>query len=70
MSTEVTEEAVRRLGCILGGKWRLERVLGSGGMANVYAATHVNNGRTAAINVLHPALAPNAEVRSRFAREG
>src|SRR5258706_1767541 len=70
MSTEMTEEAERRLGCVLGGKWRLECVLGSGGMANVYAATHVNNGRTAAIKVLHPELSRNAEVRSRFAREG
>jgi serine/threonine-protein kinase len=57
-------------GSVVAAKWRLERVLGVGGMATVYAATHVNNGRPAAIKMLHRELAANPEVRRRFAREG
>ena len=58
------------MGAVLERKWRLERILGSGGMATVYAATHCNNGRSAAIKLLHAELAGNAEIRTRFAREG
>ncbi len=39
----------RRIGTVLCGKWRLDCVLGVGGMAEVYAATHLSNGRRAAI---------------------
>src|SRR5512132_715482 len=59
-----------RVGLVLRDKWRLDELLGVGGMAAVYAATHVNNGRRGAIKLLHPELAVNAEVRSRFLREG
>ena len=69
-SSEMAEIAERRVGSTLAGKWRLDRVLGAGGMATVYAATHINNGRVAAIKLLHPELAANTEVRKRFAREG
>jgi serine/threonine-protein kinase len=69
-NAETAEIAERRVGCVLSGKWRLERVLGAGGMATVYAASHVNNGRAAAIKLLHPELAANADMRKRFAREG
>ena len=69
-SSEMTELAEQRVGSTLAGKWRLDRVLGAGGMATVYAATHINNGRVAAIKLLHPELAANTEVRKRFAREG
>jgi serine/threonine-protein kinase len=59
-----------RIGKVLREKWRIDTMLGAGGMAVVYSATHVNNGRRAAIKVLHPSLGNNAEVRTRFLREG
>jgi eukaryotic-like serine/threonine-protein kinase len=59
-----------RVGNVLREKWKLEALLGVGGMAAVYAATHVNNGRRGAIKVLHPELSTNPEVRTRFLREG
>ncbi|MEP7121131.1 MAG: protein kinase [Byssovorax sp.] len=59
-----------RVGLVLRDKWKLESLLGIGGMAAVYAATHTNNGRRGAIKLLHPELSMNAEVRSRFLREG
>jgi serine/threonine-protein kinase len=54
---------------LLRGKWRLERVLGVGGMAVVYAATHRNQARVA-IKMLHPEVALDREVTERFLREG
>ena len=58
-----------RIGSMLRNKWRLDALLGTGGMAAVYAGTH-RNGSRAAIKVLHPELIVNADVRTRFLREG
>lgn len=59
----------RRLGSIIGGKWRVDRVLGTGSMATVYAVTH-RNGVTAALKILHPALCSDPKVCERFLGEG
>jgi eukaryotic-like serine/threonine-protein kinase len=58
-----------RVGTVLKEKWRLDKLLGVGGMAAVYAATH-RNGKRVAIKMLHPEHARNADVRTRFLREG
>ncbi len=65
----VTLQARGRVGTTLRGKWRLDCLLGVGGMAAVYAATH-RNGHRAAVKILHAELALNAEVKTRFLREG
>jgi serine/threonine protein kinase len=57
-----------RVGETLREKWHLDRVLGIGGMAAVYAATH-RNGATAALKVLHPQYAAHPSLRERFLRE-
>jgi serine/threonine protein kinase len=61
--------ARERVGSVLGDKWTIEKLLGVGGMAAVYAARH-RNGARAAIKVLHPEVSRNSEVRERFRREG
>lgn len=61
--------AQQRTGTVLDGKWHLDALLGVGGMAAVYAATH-RNGTRAAIKVLHPELGGFGHVRSRFLKEG
>src|SRR5271170_6443090 len=61
--------AMGRVGQVLNGKWRLDVLLGVGGMAAVYAATH-RNGSRAAVKLLHAELSLNADVRARFLREG
>jgi serine/threonine protein kinase len=66
---EVMVRAEARLGTVLRGKYRLDRVLGIGGMATVYAATH-RNGNEFAIKMLHPELSMRTDIRNRFLREG
>jgi serine/threonine-protein kinase len=73
MSDEAFDEMVRqaqaRVGRVLKDKWTLDQLLGVGGMASVFAATHRNQKRVA-IKMLHPELSFNAAVRQRFLREG
>ena len=61
--------AARRVGTTLGGKYRIERVIGVGGMATVYQAVH-RNGHRVAIKMLHDELSHRDDVRVRFLREG
>ncbi|MEO6419440.1 MAG: protein kinase [Polyangiaceae bacterium] len=63
-------DAKARVGTVLKGKWRLEKLLGLGGSAAVYSASHVNNGKRAAVKVLHGELSAHAELVARFLKEG
>src|SRR4051812_28844940 len=56
-------------GDLIADKYRLERVLGEGGMGTVYAATHVMTGKPVAIKCLHADLNVNEEYPARFLRE-
>jgi serine/threonine protein kinase len=58
-----------REGEVLRGKYRLDKLLGSGGMAQVYKAHNTMAGRTVAIKVLFSALLADAEAVARFMRE-
>jgi serine/threonine-protein kinase len=69
LSEAADKESLERVGSVLSDKWTLERLLGIGGMAAVYAARH-RNGARAAVKVLHPELSRHREVRERFLREG
>ena len=63
MSNEVHE------GQILAGKFRIERVLGQGGMGVVVAATHLQLDERVALKFLLPDALTNPEAVERFARE-
>lgn len=67
--TGIVKLAEARLGRVLRGKWRLDELLGIGGMAAVYSATH-RNGKRVAIKVLRQEAALVADVKARFLREG
>jgi len=62
--------AEARIGRVLSAKYRLDRVLGVGGTATVYAATHLRNANRVAVKVLHRDLSRDASLRARFLREG
>jgi len=59
----------RHLGRTLDGKYRLERLLGRGGMGAVYLATHVGTDRQVAVKLINPQLMDRPESIERFQRE-
>jgi serine/threonine-protein kinase len=62
-------DARARVGTVFNRKYRIERIVGVGGMATVYEGIH-RNGDRVAIKMLHPHLARSGEFRARFLREG
>jgi serine/threonine protein kinase len=69
MGDELTERAEARLGQVINGKYRLDHVLGVGGTAVVFAATH-RIGHRVALKMLHREYSRRDEIRTRFLREG
>jgi len=67
--SDLVQRASSKVGTVLKGKFHLDAVLGVGGMAAVFAATH-RNGKKVAVKVLHPAFAADPELVKRFLREG
>src|SRR4051812_21058263 len=63
------KKAEARIGTMLRDKWRLDSLIGMGGMGAVYRATH-RNGMRGAVKLLHPERAADEAVRKRFLREG
>jgi serine/threonine-protein kinase len=56
-------------GSLLGGKYRIEKLLGEGGMGAVYLAENLDIGRKVAIKVLHANLAKDEQLLVRFRQE-
>ena len=57
-----------RIGSDFGG-YRLDSLIGHGGMSIVYRAHHLQLGRTVALKLLSPELTRDASFRDRFTRE-
>ncbi|HEX5949966.1 MAG TPA: serine/threonine-protein kinase, partial [Actinomycetota bacterium] len=57
-----------RVGTEIAG-YRIDQVIGRGGMSVVYLAEHLRLGRRVALKVLAPQLAENQKFRDRFLRE-
>jgi hypothetical protein len=58
------------IGRVVGQRFRVESVIGSGGMSVVYRATDLSLDRSVAIKMLIPRLAANTTAVSRFQYEG
>ena len=56
-------------GDLLDGKYRIDSLLGEGGMGAVYRATHLGTTRTVAVKVIQPRLSTRPECVERFRRE-
>jgi serine/threonine-protein kinase len=57
------------VGAIVSSRYRVERLLGAGGMGAVYAGEHLTTGRKVALKFVDREFAENELARARFARE-
>src|SRR5262245_7790269 len=57
------------VGMVLGNTYRLEKLLGEGGMGSVYEATHLRVPRKFAVKMLNPDVIGNRQIFERFQRE-
>jgi len=57
------------IGEIIDGRYQLARVVGSGGMATIYAAIDLRLDRQVAVKIMHSHLAQDEQFVSRFIRE-
>ncbi len=58
------------IGGVVADKYRIEALLGEGGMGFVFAALHLQLGHRVALKVLHSSAISDREVTERFLREG
>jgi serine/threonine-protein kinase len=58
-----------QVGRVLGGRYQLSQVIGSGGMGEIYRARRLHIGDTVAVKVLRPDVVENEKSRQRFYRE-
>jgi eukaryotic-like serine/threonine-protein kinase len=63
------DQEVPAAGTLLAGKYRIERMLGQGGMGVVMAATHVTLGKLVALKLMRRELAVDVGATQRFVRE-
>jgi serine/threonine-protein kinase len=68
-ASEAPDALITALRQATGNRYRIIRRVGSGGMADVYAAEHERLGRLLAVKVMHAHLARDDEMRIRFRRE-
>ena len=54
------------VGSILAGKYRVDRVLGAGGMGVVVAATHIGLDQRVALKFVRPEAVESEEAAKRF----
>lgn len=56
-------------GTLVSDRYRIDALLGEGGMGAVYSAEHVHMRKQVAVKVLHPEMCETPEVVARFERE-
>ncbi|MFO7563057.1 MAG: serine/threonine-protein kinase [Enhygromyxa sp.] len=66
---ELAAAASTRIGTVVGKRYRVDRLLGVGGMGAVFAATHLALGKTYALKILHDVYGRDPDIIDRFMRE-
>ncbi len=69
MSRAEQEDDDQRCGSVVADKYRIERLIGRGGMGAVYEATNVSIGKRVALKFLDRDAAKDADAVARFQRE-
>ena len=69
LSTGASARPEDQLGQVVDGRYRIERIIGRGGMGTVYACQHVVVGKGVAMKVLKPGVDRSEGVLQRFIRE-
>ncbi|HSU41736.1 MAG TPA: serine/threonine-protein kinase [Polyangiaceae bacterium] len=69
MSDATVVETDPQVGRVLADRYRIVKLLGSGGMGSVYRAEHVHMKKPVAVKILHRHMTTNAEVVARFEQE-
>ena len=67
--TENTKTEDRLAGLVVDGRFRLDRLLGKGGMGRVYAGTQLSVDRPVAVKILREEISDSELVQRRFFRE-
>jgi serine/threonine-protein kinase len=70
MTQSASAEEMLPLDSLFGGRYRLERCLGSGAMGTVYAARDIGDGRALALKIIRREHTANQAAVARFQREG
>ncbi|MDB4995805.1 MAG: serine/threonine protein kinase [Myxococcaceae bacterium] len=63
---ELPEDVPSMAGEVIGGKYRVDRLLGSGGMGTVWLGAHAALGTPVAIKFIRPSHAAHVDARKRF----
>lgn len=65
----MTEFATLQPGSVFASRYRVERLLKSGGMGAVYVVRHVRTGALSALKIMHPEIVREPGMREKFAQE-
>jgi len=69
LDTGTADRAQDLIGQVVDGRYRIERIVGRGGMGTVYACRHVVVGKAFAMKVLRSGIERSEEILQRFIRE-
>ncbi|MFY9263942.1 MAG: protein kinase [Solirubrobacterales bacterium] len=69
MAISATQDGSELIGQIVGGRYRIEEIVGAGGMATVYRAFDTTLERPVALKVMRREVADDAQQLERFRRE-
>ncbi len=69
VSAGSTSDKETIVGSVLNGRYRIDQLIGEGGMGKVYRGEHTQIGRTVAIKILHPVYKAMPDLVERFRRE-
>jgi eukaryotic-like serine/threonine-protein kinase len=61
--------SVSVIGSLIGGRYRIRRLSGEGGMGRVYEAEHIEIGKRVALKILHPGYSQTPDLVERLRRE-